>query len=60
LLLSKPIAMAKNKCAYEDCDKLEQQAGVCLLHYWEEYRSEDKFDADELWEFVKKELKING
>jgi hypothetical protein len=52
--------MARKKCAYEECVKQEQQAGVCLNHFYEEYRTEARMNVDDLWEFVKGELKING
>lgn len=52
--------MARKKCAYDGCSKQEQQAGVCLIHYWEEYRAEAKFSGEDFWEFVKKELRIDG
>ena len=50
--------MPRQKCAYEDCNRLEQQAGVCMTHYWEEYKIDLTYDVDDFWEFVKKELRI--
>lgn len=51
--------MARKKCAYDGCNRQEQQAGVCMNHYWEEYNIDAKYDINDFWEFVKKELRIN-
>lgn len=52
--------MARKKCAYEACSKQEQQAGVCMDHYWQEYNVEATWDIEDFWQFVKKELRIRA
>lgn len=60
MIVQRERTMARKKCAYADCDRQEQQAGVCMDHYWEEYKIDLKYDVDDFWEFVKKEMRIRG
>lgn len=48
-------------CTKEGCKAEALQKGMCTAHYHQDYRKRIKaFDSNEFWEFVKKELRING